>query len=204
MANYNTVPAAEVNVQKPKPLKQIIVAAAVTSFVLGAVCAEITSYSAQIGATDLVAGPQGGQPFVVPNKPGLYNQCEYEGDDHVALGPGQSASAVSPSSVKIGGLCDGATVTITGGVGPGGVTLEGPMSNGASLVINGDVAGDLEVISVSTATITVTGAVRGVIKFFSLASNGKIEAGSCPGGIVRGHADSSGQIICAGQVRVGA
>ena len=48
--------------EKPTSLKQIIVAAAVTSFVLGAACAEITSYGAQIGATDLVAG----QPFVVP------------------------------------------------------------------------------------------------------------------------------------------
>ena len=58
MAPYNTVPAAEDDVQKPKSLKQIIVAAAVTSFVLGAACAEIASYSAQTGATRLDHGPK--------------------------------------------------------------------------------------------------------------------------------------------------
>ena len=171
-----------------------------TSFVLGAACAEITSYSAQTGATNLVAG----QPFVVPNKPGLYKQCdEWHKDDTIALIAGQSASAVSPPSAKIGGMCNGATVTITGGVGAGGVTTEN-LSTGAKIIINGDVAGDLVLGSMSSdASITVTGAVRGVIRApDSMSSGAKIEAGSCPGGIVRPKWISSrAQIICRGQVR---
>ena len=203
-----------------------------TSFVLGAACAEIASYSAQTSATALVAG----QPLVVPVKPGLNEQCDNGGNwwSHegapIAMLTGQSASAVSPSSVKLeGGMCGG-TITITGGVGAGGVTILGPLSLGAKIVINGDVAGDLVVgtsmssdasITVtgtvrgaimytgsmsSGASITVTGAVQGVIKKTgSMSSDAKIEAGSCPAGITPVHDISSGaQIICAGQVRFGA
>ncbi len=104
-------------------------------------------------------------------------------------------------------MCGG-TVTITGGVGAGGVTIVGPLRDGAKIVINGDVAGDLVTGAGgmhSGATITITGAVRGVIKATGSISGAKIEAGSCPGGITPVHDISDGgQIICAGQVRFGA
>ena len=73
-------------------------------------------------------------------------------------------------------------------------------------MINGDVAGDLVLGSMSSdASITVTGAVRGVIKAAGSITDAKIEAGSCPGGVTPVHDISDGgQIICAGQVRFGA